>query len=160
MPQLSVTRETPLVCPSAGWIAPAAVRRGSRGIMRLTERAVILVTAAVASLAPVASTAAAAASAAPARSTAQSGTAAIGITATIPVGSAPTGAAANPVTNTVYVVNSFDLTGAVSVISGRTNTVVATVSVGFLPQGVAANPLTNTIYVADSGDNTVSVLDS
>ncbi len=48
--------------------------------------------------------------------------------------------------------------GRVSVISGRTNTVVATVRVGSAPNGVAANPKTNTIYVTNAASKTVSVI--
>jgi DNA-binding beta-propeller fold protein YncE len=46
----------------------------------------------------------------------------------------------------------------VSVISGRTNTVVATIRVGLTPDGVAVNPKTGTIYAANSDDSTVSVI--
>ena len=57
-----------------------------------------------------------------------------------------------------YATNEND--GTVSVIDGRTNTVVATVPVGTFPIGVAVNPKANTAYVTDSGDNTVPVLTS
>ncbi len=46
----------------------------------------------------------------------------------------------------------------VSVISGRTNTVVASIRVGQAPQGVAVNPKTDTVYVANGDNNTVSVI--
>src|SRR6266568_6428361 len=92
-------------------------------IMRLIQRAAIVVTAAVALLAPVAAMATAA-SASPAGSTARAVTAAIRVTATIPVGSFPAGVAVNPRTNTIYVAND---SGTVSVIRGRTNTVRATI---------------------------------
>jgi DNA-binding beta-propeller fold protein YncE len=45
------------------------------------------------------------------------------LTATIPVGNGPSGVAANPKTNTIYVPNGN--INDVSVISGRTNTVTA-----------------------------------
>jgi len=53
------------------------------------------------------------------------------------VGSFPIGVAANPRTNAIYVGNSGSQ--SVSVISGRTNTVVATIPVGIAPQAVAAD---------------------
>ena len=63
---------------------------------------------------------------------------------------------ANPRTDTIYVANVDSST--VSVISGRTNTVLATVRVGFPAAfGVAANPKTNTIYVANGDDETVVI---
>lgn len=64
--------------------------------------------------------------------------------------------AVNPKTNTIYAANLFSDT--VSVISGRTSTVVATVPVGVGPSGVAANPKTGNVYVTNLIDNTVSVL--
>ncbi len=77
------------------------------------------------------------------------------IIATVPVGSNPSYAAVNPVTNRVYVANEND--GTVSVIDGSTNTVIATPSVGLSPYDVAVNPATNQIYVTFS-DN-VAVID-
>ena len=124
---------------------PLAWPARKQDIMRFTQRAIILATAALAALAAAAATTATAASASPATSTARAVTAAIRVTATIPVGQLPHGVAANPATNTIYVSN---FGGTVSVISGRTNTVTATIPVGALPVGVAANPHTNTIYVA------------
>lgn len=61
-----------------------------------------------------------------------------------------------PETDTAYVVNNGTMT--VSVISGRTNTVVASIRVGQAPQGVAVNPKTDTVYVANGDNNTVSVI--
>jgi YVTN family beta-propeller protein len=94
--------------------------------------------------------------AAPARDTTLAATAAIKVRTTIPVGTSPFGVAANPVTDTIYVANTFDDT--VSVISGRRNTVVATITVGLDPFGVATNPVTNTIYVASQTVNEVVVI--
>src|SRR6266700_1512274 len=93
-------------------------------IMRLTQRAAILVAAAVASLAPVATTTAAATSTSPA-STSRAAVSACRVTATIPVGNSPVAVAANPRTNTIYVANFNDDT--VSVINGQTNTATATI---------------------------------
>jgi YVTN family beta-propeller protein len=78
------------------------------------------------------------------------------VTDTIPVGSGPTGVAANPESNTVYVGN-FD-SDTVSVISGRTNTVTATIPVGAGPSGVAVDAKAKAVYVANNNSNTVSVL--
>jgi len=55
----------------------------------------------------------------------------IKVTATIAVGARPAGVATDPKTDTIYVTNIFS--GTVSVISGRTNTVVATIAVGNSP---------------------------
>jgi YVTN family beta-propeller protein len=65
------------------------------------------------------------------------------------VGRAPVWIAVNPLTNRVYVANSFDNT--VSVLSGRTRRVIATVPVGTNPRTIAVNPVTNKIYVSSSG---------
>jgi YVTN family beta-propeller protein len=46
----------------------------------------------------------------------------------------------------------------VSVINGRTGTVVATIRVGLIPDGVAVNPRTDTAYVVNADDSTVSVI--
>src|SRR5260370_1361689 len=105
---------------------PLAWPARKQDIMRLTQRAVILVTAAVALLAPVAAMATAA-SASPAMSAARVVTAAIRVTATVPVGTTPLGVAANPRTNTIYVTNATDHT--VSLIRRRTNTVTPTIPV-------------------------------
>src|SRR5229473_2517788 len=127
---------------------PLARLARKQDIMKRTQRAVTLITAAIAALAPAAITAAAAASAPAARSTAQAVTAATRVTATIPVGRFPDGVAANPRTDTIYVTNE-KRRGTVGVISGRTSTVVATIRVGRFPAGVAANPRTDTIYVTN-----------
>jgi YVTN family beta-propeller protein len=79
------------------------------------------------------------------------------VVASVGVGSFPfDGIATNPRLNTIYVANWFS--NSVSVIDGRTNTVLATVGVGNLPQGVAVNTRTNAVYVANQDSNTVSVL--
>jgi DNA-binding beta-propeller fold protein YncE len=46
----------------------------------------------------------------------------------------------------------------VSVINGRTGTVVAAIHVGLIPVAVAVNPRTDTAYVANADDSTVSVI--
>ncbi|MFZ0911594.1 MAG: hypothetical protein WAN24_19145 [Candidatus Acidiferrales bacterium] len=76
------------------------------------------------------------------------------MTGTIDVGTAPAAAATNPLTNTIYVLNSSD--GTVSVINGATGLVTATITVGSDPVAVAVNPVTNMIYVANKGSNSVT----
>jgi YVTN family beta-propeller protein len=73
---------------------------------------------------------------------------------TIPVGLSPNAVSVNPLTNTIYVVNSDN---TVSVIDGNTNRVVATVAVG-AASGISVNLLTNMIYVVNNDENTVSVI--
>src|SRR5271165_6071166 len=86
--------------------------------------------------------------------------------ATVPVQSGNDYLAANPATDTVYVVNSCgpdpscsgQAFGTVTVINGTNNTVAATVTVGNNPQFLVINPVTNKIYVTNRRDNTVSVI--
>src|SRR5258707_4306007 len=113
--------------------------------MKRPRRAVILITAAMAAIGPAATTAAAVASVSRGRSTAQAVTAHIGVTATIRVGRVPGGVAVNPRTDTIYVANANS--GTVSVISGRTNTVVGTVRGGGRPGGGGGEPGGKTSYV-------------
>src|SRR5438445_2223284 len=49
------------------------------------------------------------------------------LSATIPVGFNPLGIAVNPTTNTIYVVNTADISKNISIIDGATNTVTATI---------------------------------
>jgi YVTN family beta-propeller protein len=79
---------------------------------------------------------------------------------TLTVGSRPIFLVVNPVTNKIYVNNRRDST--VSVIDGRTNTVIKTISGFHNPIGSDVDPVTNRIYVANSGngtDQTVGVID-
>ena len=93
---------------------------------------------------------------------------------TISIGSAPHGAAVNPVTNKIYVPNfcgndgsCTTHSGTVTVIDGVSNTVVATVNVGNGPYQVAVNSVTNRVYVTNTCGSsscstfgaTVSVID-
>jgi len=71
----------------------------------------------------------------------------------ISVGQLPQGIAVYPKTRAVYVANEGD--GTVSVINGRTDTVMATIPVG-AAFGIAADAKTDTAYV--SGVDTVSVI--
>ena len=76
----------------------------------------------------------------------------------VPVGTSPTGVAANPTGTRVYVTNSGS--GTVSVINTATNTVVATVKTGITPNAVAVNPAGTRAYVTNRSSNTVSVIDT
>jgi YVTN family beta-propeller protein len=60
-------------------------------------------------------------------------------------------------TNMIYVVNTH--ANGVSVIDGRTNTVVATVPADKGPWAVAVNPVSNMIYVANRLSDKVTVID-
>jgi YVTN family beta-propeller protein len=77
------------------------------------------------------------------------------VTGTIDVGAAPAAAATNPLTNTIYVLNSTD--GTVTVINGATGQVIGpAITVGSDPVAVAVNPVTNMIYVANKGSGSVT----
>src|SRR5262249_13514723 len=65
----------------------------------------------------------------------------------VTVGKFPVNLAGNPVTDKIYVANRYDNT--VSVIDGKTSTVVKTVPVGTYPVGVGINPVTDMIYVTN-----------
>jgi YVTN family beta-propeller protein len=80
---------------------------------------------------------------------------------TLQVGAQPTGVAANPARNEVYVVNAGTPTGngSVSVIDTNTNRVVATIPVHKQPFLIDVDAAGHRAYVANSGSNTVSVLD-
>ncbi len=77
------------------------------------------------------------------------------------VGQQPTGLAANPVLNEVYVVNTQPSwgTGSISVIDAEHNRVVATISVKRLPYFIDVDAAGKRAYVANSGSNNVSVID-
>jgi YVTN family beta-propeller protein len=78
------------------------------------------------------------------------------VTASIGVGNSPAAVAVNPVTGTLYVVNS--ASDSVSVINVATNTVTATVSTGTSPVALAVNPVSNMIYVVNNGSNNITVI--
>ncbi|MGO9127974.1 MAG: beta strand repeat-containing protein, partial [Terriglobales bacterium] len=78
------------------------------------------------------------------------------VTATISVGNSPAAVAVNPVTSTIYVVNS--ASDSVSVINGATNSLVATVNTGTDPVALAVNPLSNMVYVVNHGSNNITVI--
>jgi YVTN family beta-propeller protein len=64
--------------------------------------------------------------------------------------------AVDRLTDLVYVAD-YD-PNTVTVINGRTNSVVAIVPVGRHPRDVAVNQQTNSIYVTDTGSRSVSVI--
>jgi YVTN family beta-propeller protein len=76
---------------------------------------------------------------------------------TLRVGSNPTGLAANPAKNEVYVVNT--QSGSISVINTENNDVVATIPVGRLPFFISVEPSGLRAFVANSGSNSVSMID-
>ncbi len=80
---------------------------------------------------------------------------------TLQVGTQPTGLAANPMRNEVYVVNAGTASGngSVSVIDTNANRVVATIPVHKLPYFIDVDAAGHRAYVANSGSNTVSVID-
>lgn len=111
--------------------------------MRITWRSAA---AALTASAAVAATAAAAIAPAPAQATTARHRHLV-VTDTISVGHGPGSIGVDPLTNRIYVANHDDDT--VSVISGRTATVIATITLAPTPQCLAVNPLTNTIYVVN-----------
>lgn len=79
------------------------------------------------------------------------------VTATVGVGNSPAAVAVNPVTSTIYVVNTASNT--VSVINGTTNSLTATVTTGSNPVALAVNPVSNMVYVANNGSSNITVID-
>jgi YVTN family beta-propeller protein len=84
------------------------------------------------------------------------GTFAQNVTASVLVGSSPAAVAVNPVTDTIYVVNSSG--NSVSVINGATNAVTATVNTGTNPVALAVNPLSNMVYVVNNGSSNITAI--
>ena len=76
---------------------------------------------------------------------------------TIPVGSEPTGIAANSKKNEIYVANPGS--NNISVINAETNTVVATIGVHGRPYFIDVAEDGKRAYVANSGSSNVSVID-
>jgi YVTN family beta-propeller protein len=79
----------------------------------------------------------------------------------IAVGADPTGVAASPTRNEVYVVNRgrAGSNGSVTVIDAETNRVAATIPVHRAPYFIDVDAAGDRGYVANSGSNSVSVLD-
>jgi YVTN family beta-propeller protein len=86
------------------------------------------------------------------------------VTATVAAGTIPCALAVNPVTNKVYVVNTYGGnpavtdSGTVTVIDGATNA-TTTVAAGTNPCAIGANWSTNKIYVANLNSEDVTVID-
>ena len=76
----------------------------------------------------------------------------------IPVGAIPSGVAASPNGDRLYVTNHGS--SSVSVIDTSTGAVVATVHVGAGPYGIAVTPDGKHAYVADNGSRDVDVIDT
>jgi hypothetical protein len=76
---------------------------------------------------------------------------------TVATGQQPIAIAVNESTHKAYIANHNS--SSVTVIDGRTKSVVATVKTGSSPEGIAVNPATNRVYVANPGDGTVTVID-
>lgn len=74
----------------------------------------------------------------------------------VKVGESPWAISINPSTNKIYVTNFGN--DSVSVIDGKTDTVIRNITVGENPDGVSIDYTKNIIYVANSGDGTVSVI--
>ncbi len=69
------------------------------------------------------------------------------VATTIPVGDTPDFVAADEATDMVYVGNDSYPSPSVSVINGRTDSVVATVGLPDRPEGIAVDPGTNRVFV-------------
>jgi len=65
------------------------------------------------------------------------------VIATIDTGPGPIDAAVNPVTDRIYVSNSFP--GSVAGVDGTTHSVIATIPVGLVATGIGVNPATNRV---------------
>jgi YVTN family beta-propeller protein len=75
----------------------------------------------------------------------------------LPAGQQPMAVAVNESTNRAYVVSHNS--SSVTVIDGKTRTVIATIKTGAGPEAIAVNPVTNRVYTANSGESSVSVID-
>lgn len=73
---------------------------------------------------------------------------------TITVGGEPTGIAANPVTNKIYV--AIDSAGELAVIDGKTQQVKSRLTIGRFAIAVAVNPFNNRVY-ASACDGTCNI---
>ncbi len=69
----------------------------------------------------------------------------------------PSARSINPLINIDYVASFGNNT--ISVIDGKTNSVVNTIKVGNDPDAVSVDPQTNIAYVSTFKDNTISVID-
>jgi YVTN family beta-propeller protein len=74
------------------------------------------------------------------------------------VANSPTGISVDPDTNILYVANAGSNT--VSVVDGRTNSIVTNITVGDNPNSLSIDLKAHEVYVANSASNTVSVIDT
>ena len=79
------------------------------------------------------------------------------VSTNLATGQQPMAVAVNETTNRAYVVGHNS--SSVTVIDGKSRTVVATIKTGAGPEAVAVNPVTNRVYTVNSGENSVSVID-
>jgi len=82
------------------------------------------------------------------------------VVSTIPVGQAPTGAAASPDGTKVYITNQGD--NSISVINTLTNKVISVLKIQYVttPTGIAVSPDGRTIYVVNQRTSTVISFDA
>ena len=78
------------------------------------------------------------------------------------IGENPSAIAVNPVTEYIYVANAGDIADpeddSVSIIDGKTQTLLTNVTVGDYPVAIGVNPVTGYVYVANNGGDSVSIL--
>ena len=79
------------------------------------------------------------------------------VSTNLETGQQPMAIAVNEITNRAYIVGHNG--SSVTVVDGKSRTVVATVKTGAGPEAVAVNPVTNRVYTANSGESSVSVID-
>src|SRR5882724_4291974 len=75
----------------------------------------------------------------------------------VSTGQQPMAIAVNEITHKTYVVNHNS--DSVTVLDGKSRSVIATIKTGRAPEGLGINPVTNLIYVANSTDSSVAVID-
>ena len=76
----------------------------------------------------------------------------------VSAGSSPAAVAVNPVTNKIYVANSYSNSSSITVIDGATNA-TSTINTGQDPVAVAVNSVTNKIYVLNYYSGNMTVID-
>jgi len=125
--------------------------------MKFSQRGIVLISVALAGLAPSAASLASTSPAAPGHNVTRTASQCIQVTATIPLGRASGGIAVNPKTDTIYVASGQD---KMHLISGQTDTVTGTIPLGVagVPSGIAADPATNTVFVANAPGDGVAVI--
>jgi uncharacterized protein len=79
------------------------------------------------------------------------------ISTNLATGQQPMAVAVNESTNRAYIAGHNS--SSVTVIDGKSRTVVATIKTGSGPEALAVNPVTNRVYTVNSGESSVSVID-